>query len=419
MDQPAKRNGTAPSRVSLFSHKRGHARRHTSVLTTLKKSSIVSLCAGSLFALSCGGSEETTGPGGSGLGGDGGRGSIDGGSGSGNGTGNDICMATTVGTGRGSPDMLIVLDRSGSMRMGGVNRWDPSVSGIKAITASLGDRISFGLMAFPGTGSGGGGTTGGAASCNGITDPFQYLACIAMNAGGGGGGTQGGSSCQAGSLNVPIAPNNAAVIAAALDAMRPNGATPTAVTLEAAHAELGAAGGGTPDQAGISRYVLLVTDGAPNCSGGSNGGQDSAAVDASVAAIAAMAADGIKTYVLGYGTQNDPQLKSALDRMAVAGNTGDSMHRPVEDEASLVSTFEQISGSVISCNFKLDNTVMDPRKVKVTLDQKQLNIDTADGWVLGADFKTVTLQGKACQTIKEEGHLVNVTVQCEPVIPLF
>lgn len=417
----------------------GARRRHTVVLNTPKTPLLASLCACSLLALSCGSDDNTTGIGGNGNG-VGGNGSIDGGSSGGNagggnagggnagggnaggGGGGDggICSATTVGTGRGAPDMLIVLDRSGSMQMNGVNRWTPSVNGIKSITASLQDRVSFGLMAFPGTGSGGG-TGGGTAACDSITDFVQRLQCIIMNSGGGGGGALGGDACQAGSLNVPIAPNNAQVIAAALDAMRPNGATPTAITLKAAHEALGTGGSSSPDAPPRTPYVLLVTDGAPNCTGGSfgNGGQDPQAVTDSVAAIAAMAADGIKTYVLGYGTQNDATLKAALDQMAVAGDTGDTAHRPVEDEASLVQTFAAISGAVLSCDFKLDSAVNDKSFVLVTLDQKQLDVDTPNGWVLGADRQTVTLVGTACETIKDAGHSVSVSVQCDPVRPLF
>jgi hypothetical protein len=324
---------------------------------------------------------------------------------------------TTVGTGRVSPDILIVLDRSGSMRMGGVDRWGPSVAGLKTITTSLQDRVSFGLMAFPGTGMGGG-MSGGTnpLDCLALTDPFALAECFANSIPAGIGGT-----CDAGSLNVPIVSNNAAAIAAALDAMVPNGATPTAVTLQAAHAELKKNQAG-PDETGNAKYVLLVTDGAPNCSGGNMGGggsgQDPAAVDASVAAIDAMAKEGIKTYVMGYGTQSDAMLKAALDRMAVAGDTGDTQHHPIEDEQGLVSTFQQITGVLLSCEFVLDQAVLDQSYVKVTFDGTQINPGD-NGWALSADKRKVTLQGGACEMAKQEGHTISVTVHCDPVPPLL
>jgi von Willebrand factor type A domain len=329
--------------------------------------------------------------------------------------GSGVCMATTVGTGRVSPDMLIVLDRSGSMRMDGVDRWGPSVAGLKQITASLQERVSFGLMAFPGTMADPVGGVVQIVDCTTLTDPLELVACLA-----GAIPQVSGGSCDAGVLNVPIAPRNAGAIASALDAMAPGGATPTAATLQAAQAELQKIQSG-PDNPSAAKYVLLVTDGAPNCAGGFGGSdQDPAAVDASVAAIEAMARAGIKTFVMGYGTQNDARLKASLDRMAQAGDTGDTQHRPIEDEQSLVSTFQQITGTLLSCEFSLDQAVIDQSYVKVTFDGVQLNVgDLANGWTLSADRRKVTLQGGACARAKEDGHVIGVTVQCEPVAPLL
>jgi hypothetical protein len=328
--------------------------------------------------------------------------------------GSGVCKVTTVGTGRVSPDMLIVLDRSGSMRMGGVDRWAPSVAGLKTITASLEDRVSFGLMAFPGTMVDPVGGVVQIVDCSTLSDPLAILECLA-----GAIPQVSGGTCDAGLVNVPIGPGNAAAIATALDGMVPGGATPTAATLQAAHAELQKIQS-APDSPAAAKYVLLVTDGAPNCTNGFGGaGQDPAAVDASVAAIEAMAGQGTKTFVVGYGTQSDPQLKAALDRMAVAGDTGDTQHRPIEDEQSLVNTFQQITGSLLSCEFALDQAVADKSYVKVTFDGVQLNVDDPNGWSLSADHKKATLQGNACARAKEEGHLISVTVQCEPVAPLL
>jgi hypothetical protein len=59
--------------------------------------------------------------------------------------------------------------------------------------------------------------------------------------------------------------------------------------------------------------------------------------------------------------------------------------------------------------------VRDKRFVKVQIDGKQLNVDTDDGWRLAGDNRTVTLQGGACDTIKKEGHVLHVSVECEEV----
>jgi hypothetical protein len=200
--------------------------------------------------------------------------------------------------------------------------------------------------------------------------------------------------------------------------MAPDGATPTAVTLQAARAELEKLVTG-PDQLSSPKYVLLVTDGAPNCTNGSLGlgGQDTAAVSASVAAIQAMAQNGIKTYVLGYDTQSDATLRSALDQMARAGGTGDTAHRAIENEAGLIAAFQQITNTALACEFALEKPVLDKIYVRVVLDGKQLSVDDPNGWALSSDKRKVRLTGGACAALGGAGHILNVTVECEPVLP--
>ncbi|MFM2419989.1 MAG: hypothetical protein RL385_4712, partial [Pseudomonadota bacterium] len=60
------------------------------------------------------------------------------------------CEVHDIGHGRIAPDILIVLDRSGSMRNRGTDRWGPSVSALGTITSSLDESVKFGLMVFPG-----------------------------------------------------------------------------------------------------------------------------------------------------------------------------------------------------------------------------------------------------------------------------
>jgi hypothetical protein len=304
--------------------------------------------------------------------------------------GGGTCASRTVQSGRVAPDILIVLDRSLSMKMDNVNRWDPSVAGLKAITSMLEDRVSFGLMVFPGPNAPAGDSR----------------------------------SCDPGTSRVPVGRNTAGMIAQVLDGTQPGGRTPTAPTLKAAHGLIDTTRMTDPDSKAAPQYVLLVTDGAPNCTNPNGGGGvgmggfgsgEPAAVDASVAEIEAMTKAGIRTFVLGYDTQNDAQLKAALDRMAVAGGTGEKMHRPIEDQASLVEEFRQITEVALSCEFVLEAPVSDKRFVKVQIDGKQINVDSANGWKLTGDNKVVTLQGDACSKVKQVGHVINVTVECTEV----
>jgi len=320
--------------------------------------------------------------------------------------GGGVCESNTVRTARVTPEMLIVLDRSLSMEQGA--RWTPSVNGLKAITRALETEVAFGLMAFPGANG-----SSGPIDCFAIADPQQMAECVALQDLGG-----SGMTCRTGSLNVPVGYNSAAAIAQALDTMSPDGATPTALTLQAARAELEKLVTG-PDQAASPKYVLLVTDGAPNCTNGSVGlgGQDQAAVSASVSAIQAMAQNGIKTYVLGYDTQKDATLRAVLDQMARAGRTGDTAHRAIENESGLITAFQQITKTALACEFALDKPAIDKVYVRVVLDGQQIRVDDPNGWVLSADRRKVRLQGNACSALSGAGHILNVTVECEPVLP--
>ena len=275
-----------------------------------------------------------------------------------------------MGTGRIAPNILIVLDRSLSMKPddGSVNRWDPSVAAIKTITSNLQARVAFGLMTFSGDG------------------------------GGGGRGGGGNLSCGAGRVNVDIEENTAGAIAQALDRIQPAGATPTAVTMQAADDYLRNYQGG-PDDRPAPTYVLLVTDGAPNCTNGippmgnasAVGSQEPAQVDTTVAVIEQMAGRGFKTYVLGYDTQTDAALKAALDQMAQAGGTGASAHSAIEDEAGLVEEFRSIIGmAAVGCTFSLKTPPSDPNFVRVELDGEKLELDYPEGFVLDADRTAIT-----------------------------
>ena len=59
----------------------------------------------------------------------------------------DQCDVVHLRTSPSTPDMLIVLDRSGSM--GDEGRWQPSVSAVRTIVMQLQSQIRFGLALFP------------------------------------------------------------------------------------------------------------------------------------------------------------------------------------------------------------------------------------------------------------------------------
>ncbi|MFT3926188.1 MAG: VWA domain-containing protein [Myxococcales bacterium] len=341
-----------------------------------------------IFALACSGDKDPKGGNGlgSGNGGDG-DGDVEG-----SGMSGDGCEEHIVKPMRVTPDMLIVLDRSGSMEM--FKRWQPSVKGLEAIVDKLDNVINFGLMTFP--------NKSGDRQASGDTQ-----------------------NCTPGEIDVPVAAKNASKIDSFLSSTSSNGRTPTAATLQNVLKNF-QADSEDPDQVYTGRYVLLVTDGAPNCSnpnggggfggggfGGGGAGGEPQAVDDSVAAVKALAAAGIPTYVLGYDAKSDMTLSAALDRMAQAGDTGDTSYRPIEDEASLVKEFDQIAGGAVTCDYLLDNVQKNPALVRVELDGEMLNYDDPNGWRLRQDNRTVSLQGTACDKLRTgDDHTFSVVVQC-------
>ena len=305
-------------------------------------------------------------------------------SGNGSGSGNE-CTKFSVASQRTIPDMLVVLDRSSSMLPEGndshADRWSGSVDAVIDVAQRFDDRLSLGLMTFPAVGSG------------------------------------GSQQCAAGSVNVPIGPRTGDDIADVLGGMRPNGYTPTAATLEAVRDVIGRAT--VVDAVVPPKYVLLVTDGDPNCSstwwsGGGFGQPDAEARQQTIMAIRALTELGVRTYVVGYQTEGTG-FAQQLDMMAAAGGTGERTHRSVESGDDLVSAFEEIASRAVSCSYKLEKPVADASYVLVQVKGKTRAVDnTSDGWKLGPDMQTITLTGAACDDV-QAGADFTVEVVCAPV----
>ena len=105
-----------------------------------------------------------------------------------------------------------------------------------------------------------------------------------------------------------------------------------------------------------------------------------------------------------------------LDKMAAAGGTGETKHRSVNSGDDLASAFEAITQRAVSCTYRLEKPVTDPTYVLITVgDKARAYNNTADGWTLGADKQTITLEGAACQAL-QQGETLSVEVTCEQVV---
>lgn len=163
----------------------------------------------------------------------------------------EACGSTEFQASLVPPNMLIVLDRSGSMSgcdTDSVTRWLEAVDAIDQVTLDHQDKIRFGLASYP-------------LMCPGTTDVCSSTCDAQCQSNCG-----GSNNCQPGSVDVTVGENTRTNIVNSLSSNFPGGYTPTGPTLRAVAANPTAFG--LPDPADPivrDNYVLLVTDGEPNC----------------------------------------------------------------------------------------------------------------------------------------------------------
>ncbi len=229
---------------------------------------------------------------------------------------------------------------------------------------------------------------------------------------------------------------------AILNAEKPSGATPTTATLRALAETL------TTLPKPI--YVLLATDGGPNCGDGPcdaahctynvegrsfgtttcdatknccdpaigvGGAGVRACVDsdATVAAIADLSKAGVKTFVLGIpGTA---PYAADLDRFAVAGGTG--RYYPADDptQEAFTAALNLIAGKIVDkCVITLDPPPTEPGVTNVLADGVIVPQDPADGWTW-RDDGSIELHGTTCDDVKTgKTTSLKVAVGCKTVV---
>lgn len=214
----------------------------------------------------------------------------------------------------------------------------------------------------------------------------------------------------------------------------PSGGTPTAATLrELEPTILGLEGKKT--------YVVLITDGAPNCNlalrcgvdacipniehlstsgivcddsfnccSPKVGAGDCVDADASEAAVAEYEAAGVDTFVVGM--PGSEAYRSMLNRLAIAGNTarpGNTDYYAVSDTDELSLALRSIGAQVaISCDLPLSETPPDPALVNVYFDDQVVPKSDTDGWRYSGE-NSIEFVGATCDTLSA-GDVLNVQV---------
>ena len=324
-------------------------------------------------------------------------------------------------------NMLLVIDKSGSMTdpFGDQDKWTALKAALAASLGNVRTQMNFGLILFPYS----------AFNVIPVDDCGDY--CCDLDAG-------------AAAVTVPIAPGTTATmqIGGELDKTMPGGGTPTAKALAAAY-DYFANGDGASLQG--DNYVLLATDGGPNCNQDLTCDGDTCTTnldnqcqsssncckpadsrimcldsDAVLAALESLEAIHVPTFVVGLpGTQ---QYSSYLDQFAEAGGepnpTGDSKYYAVSAAGGvqgLVDVFDTITTQLLrSCEIPLTAPPADSSRVNVAVDCNVVPHDGSDGsgWKFDQDIDPteVILSGPVCNRLQANGaKRIDVVFGCKTV----
>jgi hypothetical protein len=202
--------------------------------------------------------------------------------------------------------------------------------------------------------------------------------------------------------SVSIAANNYTPVSQAYAGNQPSSYTPTEAAVDAAVAYMKTLTDPNP------KYLLLATDGIPNCKAGDRTVTDDDSPGATTAVTNAATA-GFPTFVVGIG---DTMGDATLNMFATAGGepqTGSAdgnLFYEVNSTSDLVAALTKIVGKAISCTFPLTGVSGDLDKVAVSAKDASGNAveipqDDVNGWSYTDASKTaIILNGDACNNLK-------------------
>lgn len=256
-------------------------------------------------------------------------------------------------------DVVLVIDKSGSMSSratDGATRWVALRSALNRVLPNVDGRLDLGLAVFP---------------------------------------ANNGCGVTTGRLTVPVRPMNASTIRALLQIFQPGGNTPTASALAAVDDVLTASTSTRP------RYLVLATDGQPNCGG---------PVSTVVSRLAALNARGIPTFVLGIPGSSSA-LRTALNQMAVAGGRpragGTSFYEAVNTD-QLASALRAITAAGSGCTYALEEVPTDPSLLRIQFNGMDVARDATNGWsFVDSTNRQVRFNGTSCTRLGA-GTVVNI-----------
>lgn len=335
------------------------------------------------------------------------------------------CGNTTVAADIRTVNILLVIDKSGSMSDAPagfeVNKWSAVKTALSRALGGVAADVNLGLLLYP----------------------YSTTQEIPLLCRGGCCEVPDGASA----VNVDIDAGDRALptILNALNATSPGGGTPTAAALARAN-EYFKVGAG----AGLrgNNYVLLATDGGPNCNANNSCGAERCTTnldqqcdsgnccksvgegcldDAAVTQqIEALKANGVRTFVVGIpGTEN---YASYLNTFAEAGGVANPGAPPSYYAVSamggvqgLVDVFSGITTQLVhSCTLALSSNPPKLDEVNLAVDCELQRPSAADGssWKIDttSDPFSVVLEGPICTKLQGSGaRRVDIVYGCPTV----
>lgn len=299
-----------------------------------------------------------------------------------------------LATSRTKPNIHLVIDRSGSMSLDAdgaapagtaTAKWEDLAATLTSLLDNHGDQANaWGMSLFPST--------------------TAY------------------HSCTAGDIAVPLGAPAAVIPAIESEIgkydrgklLAYNGKTPTTAAIQGVIDHVSLA------DTARNNYVVLMTDGMPNCAGTPETG-----VAALVAQLYAQSPP-VRTFVIGFGSETAPNPVASqatdpamLNDWAVAGHTeraGATKYYQAGDAAALALAFSDIVAGVAACTFNVTSTAIDPGLVSAALDGTPVARDLVDGFSYDAATMSVTFHGASCQTLQANPSAnVQIVYGCPPI----
>jgi hypothetical protein len=298
--------------------------------------------------------------------------------------GHVACGTIELNTNRSRPNVIVIVDRSGSMgtesfpASSSVSRWDALRTSLTDPTSglffALDSSVRFGFVTYRNL------------------SPMPGCAHLSV---------------------IPARLDNADQIASVYATMTPRGPTPTGDAISATLGRLSEIVNATEEPT----IFVLATDGEPNtCEDSMDevGGRAE-----SVAAVASAFAAGIRTFVLSVGADVST---AHLQDVANAGLGRTAADPPATfwvatDTAGLNEALTTIIGDVVSCDIELVGMINPEQACRgsVTLESRELGCGDPNGWE-AIDATHIRLLGSACAELRARGGAVRGRFPCEIVL---